>query len=83
MTGEEALKRLSKQYKRQNEFIRESRDRITIVFPKGTKDRIRAHGESINGLVNRLVLGWLDDKDGEVQQQDDLPDYDFFADEDH
>lgn len=83
MTGEEALKRLSKQYKRQNDYIKKSRDRITIVFPKGTRDRIKEHGESINGLVNRLVLDWLNDKDGEVLQQDDLPDYDFFADEDN
>lgn len=35
-------------------------DRSLIRFPKGTQDRIKATGETINGFVNRLVKAALD-----------------------
>jgi hypothetical protein len=60
MTGKEAKERLEKQYKRQNEHIKENYDRISITLPKGTKERIKAKGESINGYITRLVLADLD-----------------------
>ena len=47
--------KLETQYKRQNEFIRENYDRVSVTLPKGTKDRIQATGESINGFISRLV----------------------------
>lgn len=34
MTGKEAKERLEKQYKRQNEHIKENYDRISITLPK-------------------------------------------------
>ena len=49
-----------KQYKRQNEHIKENYDRISITLPKGTKERIKSKGESINGYITRLVLTDLD-----------------------
>jgi hypothetical protein len=55
MLGKEAKKRLETQYKRQNEHIRQNYDRISITLPKGTKERIQANGETINGYINRLV----------------------------
>lgn len=60
MTGKEAKERLEKQYKRQNEHIKENYDRISITLPKGTKERIKSKGESINGYITRLVLDDLD-----------------------
>ena len=60
MTGKEAKERLEKQYKRQNEHIKENYDRISITLPKGTKERIKSKGESINGYTTRLVLADLD-----------------------
>ena len=60
MTGKEAKERLEKQYKRQNEHIKENYDRISITLPKGTKERIKSKGESINGDITRLVLTDLD-----------------------
>ena len=56
MIGKEARKRLEKQYKRQNEHIKENYDRVSITLPKGTKDRIKSTGESINAYISRLVL---------------------------
>lgn len=46
--------------KRQNEKAKENWDCISCRLPKGTKDRITAAGESVNGLVNRLVLEFLE-----------------------
>lgn len=55
MQGKDAKKRLESQYRRQNEHIRANYDRVSITLPKGTKERIQATGESINGYINRLV----------------------------
>lgn len=35
-------------------------DRISVLLPKGTKDRIRATGRSVNGLVSRATCAELD-----------------------
>ena len=56
MTGKEAKKRVSQQYKRQNEHIKNNYDRISITLPKGTKERILQKEDSINGYVNRLIM---------------------------
>lgn len=60
MSGKEAQKRLEKQYKRQNEHIKNNYDRISITLPKGTKERIHKTGESINGYITALVLADLE-----------------------
>ena len=36
-------------------------DKILVRFPKGTRDRIKSTGESINGYVVRCVLASLGD----------------------
>lgn len=36
----------ARQIKRQNEYIRDSYDRITIALPKGAKDRYQKHAAS-------------------------------------
>ena len=68
MTGKEAIERLEKQYKRQNEHIKENYDRVSITLPKGTKERIKATGESINGFIIRSVLADLDRLEGKAEQ---------------
>ncbi len=65
MTGKEAKKRLEKQYKRQNEYIKKNFDRVSVTLPAGTKDKITAKGESINGYISRLVLSDLEGEDEE------------------
>ena len=54
MTGEEAKRRLEKQYKRQNDHIKTNYDRVAILLPKGAKDAIKATGESLNAYFNGL-----------------------------
>ena len=45
-------------------------DKVLIRFPKGTKDRITATGETVNGIVKRLVLSWLDAQEGKQPARD-------------
>lgn len=54
--AKQAKKTLEKQYKRQNEYIKNTFDRVSVTLPKGTKERITATGESINGFINRVVV---------------------------
>lgn len=53
--AKQAKKTLEKQYKRQNEYIKNTFDRVSVTLPKGTKERITVTGESINGFINRVV----------------------------
>lgn len=51
-----ALERQEKQYRRQNEYIKNNYDRLSVTFPKGYKNIMRGiDGESVNGYINRLV----------------------------
>lgn len=59
-----AVERARKQYARQNKFLAENYDRQTVTLKKGTKDRIKATGESVNGFINRLVMAELDRIEG-------------------
>ena len=60
MSGPEAKQRLQKQYKNQNEFIKNNYDRQTVTLPKGTKEAIKERGKTVNGLVNELIKQWLE-----------------------
>lgn len=71
MNGTDAQKRLEAQYKRQNEFIKNSYDRISITLPKGTKERIKALESSINGYITRLVVEDLEKR----ESKEELPDF--------
>ena len=63
MTGKEAVKRLRKQYARQNDFIKENYDRTTVTLPKGSKEWIRANtGKSVNAFFNDLLTEYKERK---------------------
>lgn len=49
------------QVRRQNEASKKNWDTVSCRLPKGVKDRVRKCGESVNGLINSLVLQWLED----------------------
>ena len=36
-------------------FEKEKYDKILVRFPKGTKERIKATGETVNGFITRVV----------------------------
>lgn len=56
MRASDAKKILERQYRRQNDFIKENYDRVSVTLPKGCKDRIKATGASINDFVKNAVL---------------------------
>ena len=60
MEAAKAKKILEKQYARQNDYIKKNFDRVSVTLPKGTKERIAATGESVNGFINRLVAEALE-----------------------
>ena len=63
MDGKEAIQRLKRQYKRQNDYNREKYDRLTLTVPKGTRERIeaaKAPGESVSRYAIRAILAQLD-----------------------
>lgn len=50
-----ALERQTKQYKRQNDFIKGNYDRVSVTLPKGTKQRIMDTGQTVNAFINEAV----------------------------
>jgi hypothetical protein len=45
---------------KQNQRARDLWDAVSCRLPKGTTDRIKSHGETVNGFINRLVLEELE-----------------------
>lgn len=45
--------------KAQNKYINKAYDRINLIVPKGEKDKIQKHaesvGESVNGFIKRAI----------------------------
>ena len=59
-TDIEMLEKYKKRVKAQNEAAKENWDMVSCRLPKGTKDRIKALGLTVNGLINDLVLAELE-----------------------
>ena len=81
----EMLENLKARIKKQNEKAKENLDTVSCRLPKGTKERIKALGLTINGVINESVLAYLDcmeEAQAEEEQnaaesaeiQDSLPD---------
>lgn len=54
ITVSKAAQRATEKYKKENY------DRILVLLPKGTKERIQATGETVNGFINKAVLERLE-----------------------
>ena len=55
----EMLEKYKKRVKAQNEAAKENWDTVSCRLPKGTKDRIKALGLTVNGVINDCVLKFL------------------------
>lgn len=55
MKASDAKKTLQNRYKKQNEYIKNSYDRISVTIPKGYKQIINDNFGSINGYINSLI----------------------------
>ena len=58
-TDIEMLEKYKKRVKTQNEAAKEKWDTVSCRLPKGTKDRIKALGLTVNGVINDCVLKFL------------------------
>lgn len=56
----EMLDKLKERIRKQNEAVKENWDTVSCRLPKGTKDRIKKHGYTVNGLINEAVKVFLD-----------------------
>ena len=57
------LEKYKKRIKDQNNAAKENWDTVSCRLPKGTKDRIRALGLSVNGVINDCVLKFLKEQE--------------------
>ena len=64
-TDEEMLEKYKARVKAQNEAAKKNWDTVSCRLPKGTKDRIKALGLTVNGVINNGVLMYLDSYENE------------------
>lgn len=57
---QEIIDKQRERVKSQNEKAKENWDTVSCRLPKGTKDRIKALGLTVNGLINDVVLRELE-----------------------
>lgn len=56
----EQAKKQRERIKRQNQAAKNNWDCVSLKLPKGTKKQIIDKGETVNGLINRLVKEYLE-----------------------
>lgn len=65
----EMLEKYKKRIKAQNEAAKENWDIVSCRLPKGTKKRIKALGLSVNGVINKSVLSFLECMEEERKEE--------------
>ena len=63
------LEKYKKRIKAQNEAAKENWDIVSCRLPKGTKKRIKALGLSVNGVINKSVLSFLECMEEERKEE--------------
>lgn len=58
-----------KQAKQWNENAKKKWETVSCRLPAGTKARIESTGESINGMINRLILAELERRERSADQE--------------
>ena len=64
-TDIEMLEKYKKRVKAQNEAAKKNWDTVSCRLPKGTKDRIKALGLTVNGVINDSVLSFIEQAENE------------------
>lgn len=67
------LERLTERYKKNNEKIKQNYDRVSIALPKGTKDRIKATGDTLNNFIINAVMERLKAAEADLQEMNPGP----------
>lgn len=67
-----AYKRKEDAIRYNNEFIKQTYDRINLTVPKGQKEAIQTHaatrGESVNGFINRVISEAIERESAEMNE---------------
>lgn len=58
--------RKSKKLNQQNEWIKENYDRVSVTLPKGTKEKIKSLGYSVNEFLNEAVKVMLEANETQI-----------------
>ena len=59
-TDAEKLQTLKNRYKKQNDYIEQKFDRVSVTLPKGTKERMSAAGVSVNSFIKSAIIEKLE-----------------------
>lgn len=62
--AQKALERQERRYKKQNEYIKDKYDRVSVILPKGTKERIQSFSGSVNSFIADSVIEKLERLEG-------------------
>lgn len=54
------LDKYKERIKRQNQRVKENYDKVSVTLPKGTVERIKALGMTINGAINSSLIAYLE-----------------------
>lgn len=79
-TDKDMLDKYKERIKRQNNKIKEDYDRVSATLPKGTIERIKALGLTINGVINDSVLSFLECAEETDQEEPAQPSSDSLED---
>ena len=67
-----AYKRKEDAIRYNNEYIKQTYDRINLTVPKGQKEAIQAHatarGESVNGFIIRVISEAIERESAEMNE---------------
>lgn len=54
------LEKYKERIKRQNQKVKENYDKVSVTLPKGTVERIKALGMTINSAINSSLIAYLE-----------------------
>ena len=60
MNEEKALARVKREMNYRNEYNKENYDRVNCLLAKGTKERIKSSGDTLNNFIKQAILEKLE-----------------------
>lgn len=63
----EAKRKLEEQYKRQNEYNKKNYERVSLMFPAGKRDKVRAAASAEGKSLNAYILEAIEEKMNKIE----------------
>ncbi len=64
----EVKKKLEDRYNKQNDFNRKNYDRVSVMFPKGYREEVKAQAKKENKSLNAYILEAVENKMNKIEQ---------------